>query len=532
MLHEIAGLDDFTDFRRGNSGEQRQKVLERMKTLMNIIYPKLALFAFACFAFSPGLRAAAPIDATLYTRYNTDPAQTIVNWNVCGSLAGSSGCYASGTLGPFGKIGALMEGEPKTNLHANTVTRAIYVLEIASGPNQTDVALYVYTKVDTITTDSDAVTITLTQTISLPLVGGISNGPNQTSMAANKQFLFIGTSQSPVAVEVDKRTFSVTQFSAGSPPINISSITASDYGYATLSFGTLNSSNTAFIVVGPDGTDVEDGVGSQIMLNTDQAIRATSAHAGIQRPAHVVIPDLPRVHPFRSPHDQEECVGAASAAPIDATLYTRYNLDPTHTNVGWNVCGSLAGSSGCYGSGSLGPFGRVGAMMEGEPKTDRRMNTVTRAIYVLDANSGPNQNAVVLYVYTKVDTITTNSDTVTVTLSQTISLPLVGDPLSLGALPFMAANTQFLFIGTDQSPQAVELDKSTFSITQLGGFSPPINVFAILVNQYGYATLSFGNFRGGGNKAFIVAGPDGSDEEDGNVTQFMLDTVMGLLLRP
>jgi hypothetical protein len=171
-------------------------------------------------------------------------------------------------------------------------------------------------------------------------------------------------------------------------------------------------------------------------------------------------------------------------------------------------------------------------MMEGEPKTDRRMNTVTRAIYVLDANSGPNQNAVVLYVYTKVDTITTNSDTVTVTLSQTISLPLVGDPISLGALPFMAANTQFLFIGTDQSPQAVELDKSTFSITQLGGFSPPINVFAILVNQYGYATLSFGNFRGGGNKAFIVAGPDGSDEEDGNVTQFMLDTVMGLLLRP
>jgi hypothetical protein len=425
-----------------------------------------------------------------------------------------------------------MEGEPKTNLRANTVTRAIYVLEIASGPNQNAVMLYVYTKVDTITTNTDTVTITLSQTISLPLVGGISNGPNQTSMAANKQFLFIGTSQSPVAVEVDKRTFSVTQFSAGSPPINISSITANDYGYATLSFGTFNSSNTAFTVIGPAGTVVEQGVGSQIMLNTDQAIKVTAAHAGIQRPAQGGIPDLPRVRPFRSPDDQKERAPAAPAAVIDGTLYTRYNLDPTHTNVTWNVCGSLGGSSGCYGSGSLGPFGRVGAMMEGEPTTNPHANTVTRAIYVLDANSGPNQNAVVLYVYTKVDTITTNSDTVTVTLSQTISLPLVGDPLSSGALPFMAANTQFLFIGTDQSPQAVELDKTTFGITQLGGFTPPINVFAILADEYGYVTLSFGNFRGTGTKAFIVAGPDGSNAEQGNVTQFMLDTVMGLLLRP
>jgi len=487
-----------------------------MKTLMNTIYPKFALFAFAWFAFSPGLPAATPIDTTLYTRYHTDPAQTIVDWNVCGSLPGSSGCYGSGTLGPFGKVGALMEGEPKTDRRANTVTRAIYVLEI-----------------DTITTDTDTVTITLSQTISLPLVGGISNGPNQTSMAANKQFLFIGTSQSPVAVEVNKRTFSVTQFSAGSPPINISSITANDYGYATLSFGSFNTSDTAFIVVGPDGSAVEDGDGSQFMLNTDQAIKVTAAHAGIQRPAHGGILDLPRVRPFRPPHDQEERVPAApAAAPIDGTLYTRYNVDPDHTNIGWNVCGSLPGSTGCYGSGSLGPFGKVGAMLEGEPKTDRHANTVTRAIYVLDPASGPNQNEVVLYVYTKVDTITTDSDTVTVTLSQTISLPLVGDPISSGALPFMAANQQFLFIGTDQSPQAVELDKRSFSITQLGGFTPSINVFAILVNQYGYATLSFGNFRGGGNKAFIVAGPDGSDEEEGDETQFMLDTVMGLLLRP
>src|SRR5437667_3668063 len=150
-------------------------------------------------------------------------------------------------------------------------------------------------------------------------------------------------------------------------------------------------------------------------------------------------------------YGQKGAVPAApAAAPIDATLYTRYNVNTAGTIISWNVCGSLSGSSGCYGSGSLGPFGRLGALLEGEPKTDRIANTVTRAIYVLDLTSGPNGNEVVLYVYTKVDTITTDSDTVTVTLSQTISLPLVAGYAA------MAANKQFLFIGTDHSPQAVE----------------------------------------------------------------------------
>ena len=98
--------------------------------------------------------------------------------------------------------------------------------------------------------------------------------------------------------------------------------------------------------------------------------------------------------------------------------------------------------------------------------------------------------------------------------------------------PSMAANKQFLFIGTDQSQQAVVLDKRTFSVTQLGGFSPPINVFGIFADQYGYVTLTFGPFRGGSSNKFIVAGPDGSDKEDGDGTQFMFDTVQGLLLRP
>ena len=95
----------------------------------------------------------------------------------------------------------------------------------------------------------------------------------------------------------------------------------------------------------------------------------------------------------------------------------------------------------------------------------------------------------------------------------------------------MAANKQFLFIGTDQSSQAVQVSKRTFSITQLGGFTPPINVFGIFGDEYGYVTLSFGSFRTNNND-FIVVSPSGSVVENGAVSQFMLNTLNAVLLNP
>ena len=224
-------------------------------------------------------------------------------------------------------------------------------------------------------------------------------------------------------------------------------------------------------------------------------------------------------------YGQEGRFPTAPAAPPDATLFTTYTIDPAHTSVGLSVCGSLPGSSGCYGSAALGPFGKVGALLEGEPKVDLSMNTVTRAIYVVDVASGPNQNEVVLDVYTKVDSITTDFDTVTVTLFQTISLPLVG---GTSAQTSMAANKKFLFIGTNRGPDAVQINKRNFSITQLGGFSPPINVFGITADQYGYVTLSYGSFNGF-NTGFIVVGPDGLAKESGGGAHLMLNTVQAVL---
>lgn len=206
-------------------------------------------------------------------------------------------------------------------------------------------------------------------------------------------------------------------------------------------------------------------------------------------------------------HAQDSALPAA----IDATLYTNYFGGPT--SVSYFVCGSTAQTSGCYASGSLGPFVGVGAMLEGNPSI--KGNVVTRAIYVVDSGS----TTVTLFVYKKTDTVTASFDTVAVTLARTIILPLTGGS---GAVVSMAANNGFLFIGTDQSPQAVEIRKSNLSVTLVGGFSPPVNVTSITADQYGYVTVTQG--ISGFPTGFSVFGPDGAGREDGGGSQFMLGT--------
>jgi hypothetical protein len=213
------------------------------------------------------------------------------------------------------------------------------------------------------------------------------------------------------------------------------------------------------------------------------------------------------------------------ATALDATLFTTYSLFSNATSVSWVVCGSTQQSSGCYASGSLGPYGKIGALIEGNPATNLTKGTVTRSIYVLDIASGSSQNSVVLYVYKKVDTITASSDSVSVTLTKTINLSLTGGNTALAS---MAANGKFLFVGTNQTPYALRVQKSNFAITEIGGFSPPINVSAITGDAYGYVTVTFGSFAGG-ESGFVVIGPTGGGQEDGGGASFMLGTAQAVL---
>ena len=58
----------------------------------------------------------------------------------------------------------------------------------------------------------------------------------------------------------------------------------------------------------------------------------------------------------------------AFAVPIDSTWFTTYTINTTHTSLDWVVCGSTQSSSGCYASGALGPFAKVGAILAGNPQ--------------------------------------------------------------------------------------------------------------------------------------------------------------------
>jgi hypothetical protein len=139
-------------------GREKEKI--KMSTLRALLAASLILLVVG--GAAPAY-ATAP-DATLFTTYSMFNNFTTVNWVVCGSTQQTEGCYASGSLGPFGKIGAMIEGNPKTNLKTNTVTRFIYVLDVASGGNQNEVQLYVYKKTDAVTPSSDTVTVTLSKT--------------------------------------------------------------------------------------------------------------------------------------------------------------------------------------------------------------------------------------------------------------------------------------------------------------------------------------------------------------------------------
>jgi hypothetical protein len=209
---------------------------------------------------------------------------------------------------------------------------------------------------------------------------------------------------------------------------------------------------------------------------------------------------------------------AQTAVPIDSTLFTTYQ-NYGNNNITWVTCGSTKNTGGCYGSGTLGPFARVCAVMEGRPVTVG--NTVTRSLYVLDG--GSDTSSVSLSVFKKTDTITNNSDTVSITPSKTLTLPLTGGS---NALCSMAANDGFIFVGTNASPNALKVNKLTYSLTRAGAFSLPVT--AITANDYGYVTVTQEAATQG--SGFSVYGPNGMLQEDGGGAPFIPNTTNAYLL--
>jgi hypothetical protein len=240
-----------------------------------------AVFALALIALVPRqARSSSALptapDSTLYTTYalSSSDTGTIVSWAVCGSTQQSEGCYAAGNLGPFVVVGAMLEGNP--SVKGNVVSRAIYIVDSGGSP----VKLYVYEKTDTVTSSDDTVSVTLTHTVDLSLTGGSTA---LCSMAANNNFLFIGTNQGDQALSIRKSNLKVTE--VGVYALGVGSITADQYGYITVTETELGS----FSVFNPNGESVEDGGGADFMLGTTQAVPINT----------LLQTDSKRTHPIR-----------------------------------------------------------------------------------------------------------------------------------------------------------------------------------------------------------------------------------------
>lgn len=216
--------------------------------------------------WSTATAAAAP-DANLVTTFSIGTDLKTVSWVVCGSTQATEGCYSSGNIGPFGRVAAMLQDTPVDD--GDTVTRRIYVLDVATGTSGNDVTLYVYTKTDIISSTYDTTTVLLTHTISLPLVGGSTVSA---SMAENAPYIYVGTNRTMQAAAIKKSSWTVGSVGGFSPAIPVSSITADNRGYVTVNFSSSSGAETGFYLFGPTGGGEQDGGGSNFLLESSNAV--------------------------------------------------------------------------------------------------------------------------------------------------------------------------------------------------------------------------------------------------------------------
>ncbi|HVZ28325.1 MAG TPA: hypothetical protein VG798_06675 [Rhizomicrobium sp.] len=214
------------------------------------------------------------------------------------------------------------------------------------------------------------------------------------------------------------------------------------------------------------------------------------------------------------------------AAQVDANLFTIY--DPTIPGqLDFLVCGSLPGSNGCYGSGTLSGFKRACAFLEGVPvyRTVESNRVVTRDVFVLDggvASSDP----VTLYIFKIVQSINGSRDTVSSAFVKSIPLP----PLNGGssASCAMAATPNVIFAGTNLSFQAARIVKTSL-VTGVGGSHPPIPLASITTDASGFVTVTF---AGNGVSGFEVFDKKGNGVESGGGGYSTTNTKSGTPIPP
>jgi hypothetical protein len=210
----------------------------------------------------------------------------------------------------------------------------------------------------------------------------------------------------------------------------------------------------------------------------------------------------------------------AAATTLDERLYTNYNTF-SGGQVNWSVCGILGTSFGCFQGGNFqglnGGFGKVAALLQTRPVAEAAPNTISRDIYIVDTQDGPNKTDVFLYIFRRTEVITPVSYQVSTALTRRVTLPLVGGP---SAIASMAANDPLVVIGTNLSPDVAVYHKGGFTA---GGSDMPVpNVLAITADERGNINISSADF-------FAQIGPSGKLQKYGGGSSFLLNSTNGFV---
>jgi hypothetical protein len=166
-----------------------------------------------------------------------------------------------------------MEGDEVVNNTTNVVTRYIYILNDGNGLGGVSMRLDVYRKTDTISSTSDSVAVTKVKSVGLPVHGDTAA---KCFMAANKDYIYVGTDQSSAVNRVAKAGYAVEGLFSAGQAAHVSSISSDKYGFATVAWGTPGTSGASNFEFRPDGSSAGSGGGTQFMLNTFAATSTDS----------------------------------------------------------------------------------------------------------------------------------------------------------------------------------------------------------------------------------------------------------------
>jgi hypothetical protein len=146
-----------------------------------------------------------------------------------------------------------------------TTRQKLYVID-SNFTHKGDVYLRVFDETVVATSSTITTTFKSAGRIALGLPGGENVG---CSAAGNASVIVAGTSASPQAAVINKKTLAVSAVGGFSPPEYVTSIFADGNGYIAINQGA--TTGTGFTLLGPDGSPVEDGGGNAVVFNTTNA---------------------------------------------------------------------------------------------------------------------------------------------------------------------------------------------------------------------------------------------------------------------